>query len=59
MPEQTLYYVCLKDNTIEKNLSGEQVTEYCAGKDWLYIGTMQGLETKEKMSKLKKGERLK
>ena len=59
MTAKTLYYVCLKDKTIEHNLTGEQVTEYCSGKDWLYIGTMEGLEIKEKMSKLKKNERLK
>ena len=54
-----MYYVCLKDGTIHKDLSGQQVTEFCAGSDWHYIGTMEGLEIQEKIKKLKKGERMK
>ena len=54
-----MYYVCLKDGTIHKNLTSEQVNKIRAGSDWYYVGTMEGLEIQEKIKKLKKGERMK
>lgn len=54
-----MYYICLHDGTIHKNLTSEQVNEFKNNSEWYYIGTMEGLEIEEKIKKLKKCERLK
>lgn len=54
--EQTLYRVVFKDGSFQNDLTFEQCKEFS---EYLYLEPMEALTLREKMSKLKRGERLK